>query len=63
MSNPDDLMTRDWKETFRVEWYDCVNDLKKYSQYKGIDLDKYKFVDNLHLDRQLHLKKRTRSGV
>ena len=63
MSNPDDLMSKEWKETFRVEWYDCINNLKKISERKRIDLNKYTFVDELHLDRQLHLKKRTRSGV
>ena len=45
MSNPDSLMTSEWKETFRLEWDDCIKMLKLISEKKRIDLNKFTFVD------------------
>lgn len=57
MSNPDNLMTSDWKETFRLEWDDCVKMLKLISEKKRIDLNKFTFVDELQLKQQLKIRR------
>ena len=57
MSNPDSLMTSDWKETFRLEWADCIKMLKAISEKKRIDLNKFTFVDELQLKQQLKIRR------
>jgi hypothetical protein len=57
MSNPDSLMTSEWKETFRLEWDDCIKMLKLISEKKRIDLNKFTFVDELQLKQQLKIRR------
>ena len=58
MSNPDELMSKEWKYDFRNEWEQVTADLRYLAYTKKIDLKKYGFTNDLLNNTYIKVKKK-----
>lgn len=62
MSNPEEMMTKEWKYDFRNEWEQATADLRYLAYTKKIDLKKYGFTNELLNSTYCKVKKKKAIG-